>query len=200
MSKVKICGLMRQEDVKAVNRCLPDYVGFILASGRRRTITPELALSLRQSLRPEILPVAVFVDETEDTILSAVESGIASVIQLHGKERPELIRSLQKKTHLPVIQAFSVSSAADVKRAERCPADHLLFDCGIGGTGKTFNWAFLKGIKRSYFLAGGIGLSNLDEALRLSPDVIDVSSGAETNGIKDPAKIQEIVRRIRNGK
>ena len=117
-------------------------------------------------LNPEIVPIGVFVNEKTDVILRIVrESGIR-MVQLHGQENGEIIHTIQSKAQVPVIKAVSVRSKEDVRSAVLSPADYLLFDCGEGGTGQTFDWNLLEDIPRPYFMAGGIGTHNMEEVLR----------------------------------
>ena len=140
-------------------------------------------------LNPEIVPIGVFVNEKTDVILRIVrESGIR-MVQLHGQENGEIIHTIQSKAQVPVIKAVSVRSKEDVRSAVLSPADYLLFDCGEGGTGQTFDWNLLEDIPRSYFMAGGIGTHNMEEVLRrFSPFALDVNSSVETDGQKDGKK------------
>ena len=198
-TKIKICGLKRIEDVISVNVAEPDYCGFIFnVSGSRRSIGAEQLNILVDMLNPEIVPIGVFVNEKTDVILRIVrESGIR-MVQLHGQENGEIIHTIQSKAQVPVIKAVSVRSKEDVRSAVLSPADYLLFDCGEGGTGQTFDWNLLEDIPRSYFMAGGIGTHNMDEVLRrFSPFARDVNSSVETDGQKDGKKILAAVRMLR---
>ena len=198
-TKIKICGLKRIEDVISVNVAEPDYCGFIFnVSGSRRSIGAEQLNILVDMLNPEIVPIGVFVNEKTDVILRIVrESGIR-MVQLHGQENGEIIHTIQSKAQVPVIKAVSVRSKEDVRSAVLSPADYLLFDCGEGGTGQTFDWNLLEDIPRSYFMAGGIGTHNMEEVLRrFSPFALDVNSSVETDGQKDGKKILASVRMLR---
>ena len=198
-TKIKICGLKRIEDVISVNVAEPDYCGFIFnVSGSRRSIGAEQLNILVDMLNPEIVPIGVFVNEKTDVILRIVrESGIR-MVQLHGQENGEIIHTIQSKAQVPVIKAVSVRSKEDVRSAVLSPADYLLFDCGEGGTGQTFDWNLLEDIPRPYFMAGGIGTHNMEEVLRrFSPFALDVNSSVETDGQKDGKKILAAVRRLR---
>ena len=198
-TKIKICGLKRIEDVISVNVAEPDYCGFIFnVSGSRRSIGAEQLNILVDMLNPEIVPIGVFVNEKTDVILRIVrESGIR-MVQLHGQENGETIHTIQSKAQVPVIKAVSVRSKEDVRSAVLSPADYLLFDCGEGGTGQTFDWNLLEDIPRSYFMAGGIGTHNMEEVLRrFSPFALDVNSSVETDGQKDGKKILAAVRMLR---
>lgn len=198
-TKIKICGLKRIEDVISVNVAEPDYCGFIFnVSGSRRSIGVEQLNILVDKLNPEIVPIGVFVNEKTDVILRIVrESGIR-MVQLHGQENGEIIHTIQSKAQVPVIKAVSVRSKEDVRSAVLSPADYLLFDCGEGGTGQTFDWNLLEDIPRPYFMAGGIGTHNMEEVLRrFSPFALDVNSSVETDGQKDGKKILAAVRMLR---
>ena len=196
--KIKICGLMTLEDVVAVNAAKPDYAGFVLAKSRRR-ISREHARLLRMELDPLIRAVGVFVNELPQIVAGYLEDGIIDIAQLHGQEDETYLRRLRFLTGEPVIQAFSVESAADLEKAEQSSADLILLDHGSGGTGGKFAWELLESVRRHYLLAGGITPDNVEEAVqRYHPFGIDVSSGVETGGKKDAGKIMEIVRRIRN--
>ena len=198
-TKIKICGLKRIEDVISVNVAEPDYCGFIFnVSGSRRSIGAEQLNILVDMLNPEIVPIGVFVSEKTDVILRIVrESGIR-MVQLHGQENGEIIHTIQSKAQVPVIKAVSVRSKEDVRSAVLSPADYLLFDCGEGGTGQTFDWNLLEDIPRPYFMAGGIGTHNMEEVLRrFSPFALDVNSSVETDGQKDGKKILAAVRMLR---
>lgn len=201
--KVKICGLTRPEDITAVNRCRPDYAGFVFAPGKRR-LTPEKARELRKILLPEILSAGVFVNSPIKDILSLAQDRIISLIQLHGDEDSAYILELKKllPPSVPVIKAIRVQSAEDMLRAETFPADYLLFDTytkGIyGGSGRTFDWSIIPDINKPWFLAGGIGFSNIKEAVKTKAFCLDLSSSLETEGKKDPEKIKKIMKIIKD--
>lgn len=197
-TKIKICGLTRLEDVEAVNEAKPDYAGFVFAKSRRR-ITKEHAVTLRRYLDPEILTVGVFVNELPAIVAGYLEEGIIDLAQLHGNEDEVYIHNLRLQTGQPLIQAFSVSSEEDVEKAKKSSADYILLDHGKGGTGTAFDWSLLQNMDRPYFLAGGLGVENVEDAVRkLHPYAVDVSSKVETEGKKDREKIIEFVRRIRH--
>lgn len=197
MTKIKICGLTRMADIAAVNAAKPDYIGFVFTESRRR-VEPEQAAALRAALSPEIVPVGVFVNQPAAEILRLLRAGIISIAQLHGQEPDADIRQIQR-AGFPVIRAFRVQNAADVARALQSPADILLLDSGSGGTGQVFDWSLVPKIDRPWFLAGGLSPENVESAAKtLHPWGMDVSSGAETDGKKDSAKIEAIIRRIQN--
>lgn len=197
-TRIKICGLQREEDVSYVNEVSPEYVGFIFVEGRRRRIAPERAENLRKLLKPGIVPVGVFINEEPEIVASLLERGIIEIAQLHGQEDEAYIRKLRGLTGQPLIKAFRVETVEDVRRAEQFPSDYILLDNGIGGTGRAFDWSLLAGVSRPYFLAGGLCAENIAQALaHARPFGVDVSSGVETDGRKDPQKIRDFVQRVR---
>lgn len=193
MTKIKICGLTRAEDIQAVNRYLPDYIGFVFAEKSRRFISPLSAKKLKQNLSSDITAVGVFVNDAKEKIAELLDNGTIDIAQLHGQETEQEILWIKEQTGKSVIKAVSVQSESDIDRWQNSHVDYLLFDNGTGGTGKTFNWNLITECTKPYFLAGGIGLNNLAEALKKGAYAIDLSGGAETNGLKDPDKIAKII-------
>lgn len=198
MSKVKICGLKRPQDIQAVNQYKPDYIGFVFDSTRRRYISPEEAAGLKSALSADIEAVGVFVNESRENVARLLKEELIDIAQLHGQETEEDIRWIQEQTGKTVIKAVSVRSEIDIERWAGSRADYLLFDNGAGGTGRTFDWSLLSGYTKPYFLAGGLHVGNLPAALAYGPYAVDISGGAETDGIKDPAKIAEIIHVVRS--
>ena len=197
MTKIKLCGLRREEDIRTVNELRPDYIGFVFAPKSRRAVSRETAAALKALLDPAIPAVGVFVDEEPETVASLLEDGIIDLAQLHGHEDEAYIARLRELTGKPVIQAFRVRAREDAEAAERSPADYILLDAGAGD-GKTFEWDLVSGIRRPYFLAGGLTPENAPEAVvRLRPFALDVSSGIETDGVKDPARMRRFVEAVR---
>ena len=203
MTKIKICGLCRNEDIAYVNNCDPDYIGFIFANSRRK-VTREQARELRKRLHSNIVPVGVFVNESVETVAEIINDGIIDVAQLHGDETPKYmnrLRSLIKKGE--IVKAVRVSGSKDIENSKFIDADYLLFDtfsaAQYGGTGKTFDWNILSEVTTPFFLAGGINSDNVKKAIRIvHPYAVDVSSSVETDGWKDPNKIIEIVNKVRS--
>lgn len=200
--KIKICGLTKAEDIEAVNLYRPDYIGFVFAKSRRK-VTIQQAVDLKHRLADGISAVGVFMDQTIEEIELVCQSGCIDLIQLHGSESKDMTDELRKLTGKPIIRAISVKQQEDIIRSEKNNADYLLFDQGCGG-GTCFDWELLRNAAHScrlqdkeWFLAGGISLENLDEALAVHPWGIDLSSGVETNGVKDSNKIRELISRVR---
>ena len=194
---IKMCGLRREADIDAVNRLRPEYIGFVFFPGSKRAVTPETAKALPAKLTPGIRAVGVFVDEKEETVAGLLEEGTIDIAQLHGHEDEAYIARLRKLTGKPLIRAFRVRSAEDVRKAEESAADMILLDAGAGD-GKTFDWSLLAGVRRPYFLAGGLNPENAGRAVReLKPYAVDVSSGIETDGYKDITKMRAFTDAVR---
>ena len=197
MTRIKMCGLRRMEDIEAVNEIRPEYIGFVFFPGSRRYIPAADAGKLREKLNPEIRAVGVFVDEDPETVAALLEDGIIDMAQLHGHEDVRCLENLRRLTGKPLIRAFRVRSPEDVRLAQSSSADGILLDAGAGD-GRTFDWSFLQGIRRPYFLAGGLDPENVSRAVRgLKPFAVDVSSGIETSGYKDINKMRAFVRAVR---
>lgn len=199
MAKLKICGLTCEEDVAAVNEVRPDFAGFVIeVPGRRRSITVEQMKVLVKGLNKDTLPIGVFVDAPPELPISLLRDGSLWAAQLHGNEDEEYIEKIQNMTGKHVIKAFSIKTPEDVKRALKSPADYILLDQGIGGTGEAFDWNLVPPVKRPFFLAGGLAHENLRAAIAaLHPWAVDISSSLETNGKKDPEKIRRLFRMLR---
>ena len=204
MTKIKICGLRSLRDIEAVNAAGPDFAGFVVeAPGSRRSVDRRELRELAGKLGKEIISAGVFVNAPAELVAELLEEGTLGVAQLHGQEDAAYIRRLRRLTDKPLIQAFSIRTKEDVRRALESEADYLLFDQGSGGTGLTFDWSLILEVTRPFFLAGGLGEGNLEKAvLKVRPWAVDLSSSLETDGRKDPEKIRraaELVRRLNHG-
>jgi len=196
MIKIKFCGLTRLEDIEFVNELTPDYIGFVFAEKSRRSVTVEQAAELKKFLDAKILSVGVFVNENVESVAEICKRGIVDAVQLHGNEDENYIAELRTLTDKFIIKAFKVTSVEDLHRAETCAADYVLLDGGAGD-GKTFDWQLLKNFRRKYFLAGGLNVENVRDALKiLNPYAVDVSSGIETGGVKDFEKMRKFIRAV----
>ena len=196
---IKLCGMSREQDIRACNLVRPDLVGFIVDFPKsHRSVSPERAGKLAVRLDEGIYPVGVFVDADPGLVVRMASDDTISLAQLHGHEDEAYIAELRTHTDVGIIQAFRVQSAADVGRAQRSSADLVLLDAGQG-SGKTFDWALLTGIKRPYLLAGGLGPDNVAQAIAaLSPWGVDMSSGVESDRLKDADKMAAAVAAVRN--
>ena len=198
-TKIKICGLRRREDILAINEAKPDYCGFIIEFPRSfRSITADKARELVRELSPKIRAVGVFVNAPMELVRDLLNDGTLALAQLHGQEDESYIRELKTYTDKLIIKAFSIKIAEDIEKALQSSADYILLDQGGGGTGKTFDWSLIPEIQRPFFLAGGIGASNLGQAIReIHPYAVDLSSSVETEKRKDPMKIRQVVDIVR---
>ena len=199
MAKLKICGLTCEEDIAAVNEVKPDFAGFIIeVPSSRRNLSAEKVKVLVKGLDREILPVGVFVNAAPELPISLLRDGTLWAAQLHGQEDEDYIEKIQNMTGKPVIKAFSIKTPEDVQRALRSPADYILLDQGTGGTGEPFDWSLVPPVRRPFFLAGGIGPENLRNAVStLHPWAVDLSTSLETQGQKDPIKIRQIAKMLK---
>lgn len=196
--KVKICGLTRLEDIYSVNQYRPDYVGFIINFPKsRRSLTPTHVQTLRAALSPDIPAVGVTVNLslTENTVL--LKHSMIDILQLHGQEDDDYVRTLRTRTGKPVWKAFRIRCRSDLEAAQKSSADLVLLDNGYG-TGETFDWTLLSQMGRPFALAGGLRTDNLNDAAKMRPYLMDISSGAETNGLKDAVKIRTLIEQIRS--
>ena len=196
MTKIKLCGLRRAEDIEAANLLKPDYIGFVFYKKSKRYISYEEAKILKSML--SIKAVGVFVDENPKVVANLLEKGIIDLAQLHGSEDETYIKALRKLTDKPLIKAFQIKTTEELKKAEASSADMILLDAGTGD-GVSFDWDILKSFNRPYFLAGGMTPENVSPAIeKLHPYGVDVSSGIETDGFKDLKKMREFVYNVRS--
>ena len=204
LTKIKICGLSRPEDIMIVNEALPDYIGFVFARSRRQ-ITDETARQLKDKLHASIPAAGVFVNEKPERIIRLCREGIIDIIQLHGDEEEGYLQILRDRLEHPIIKAVRVKDSRDIERAASFPCDYLLLDAYrencYGGCGEAFDWNMIGKVNKPYFLAGGIDAGNVGDAIsRAQPYAIDVSSGVETNGFKDADKVIDIIQKVRSFK
>lgn len=199
MVKVKICGLRRPEDIEAANVAKPDYVGFIFVPETKRYVKPDLAASFRRDLAADIQTVGVFVNAPIEEIVAIYQAGTIDLVQLHGEEDQAYIAHLKGQVDQHIIKSVAVGDELVVDPNQ---ADYLLFDSlspSRGGSGKIFDWQMVSAYQeKPFFLAGGLGVENIEEALKVvRPYAVDASSSLETDGVKDPVKMQEFVAKIR---
>jgi len=203
--RIKICGLFREEDIDYVNEARPDYAGFIFAESRRK-VSQEFAARLRCRLSDDIVPVGVFVNAPIADIAALYRENVITIAQLHGTENDDYITRLKAASaedgRKPVEVIKTIKSAELEQNALLAAgADYYLIDSGAG-SGRSFNWELLNSFKfeKPWFLAGGVGSDNIEQAMAFNPFALDVSSGAETDGIKDREKIVQLVSTVRKGK
>ena len=196
MTKIKFCGLTRPCDIEAANEIKPDYIGFVFAQNSKRRVGYKQAADLKNLLNKDIKAVGVFLNEEIDQVISLLSLGIIDAAQLHGDESPAYISRIQQETGKPVIKAFKIRSKADVAAAEETIADYIIFDAGTG-EGKTFDWNLIRDFGKPFFLAGGLTPENVKSAMQLHPYALDVSTGIETDALKDKQKMASFAAAVR---
>jgi phosphoribosylanthranilate isomerase len=193
-AKVKICGITNKDDATWAINYGADYLGVNFYKESPRHVTVSTAAKWLPSLPPFIPVIGVFVDETNETILKAVDHLNLKGVQLHGNESVEQVAALKNELagqgrSVMIIKAFHIASDDSLAGiADYLPhVDHLLLDSKVdgqmGGTGERFNWDLAikaKEMGKSIFLAGGLTPENVKEAVkRVSPYAVDVASGVE---------------------
>ncbi|MHB1346566.1 MAG: phosphoribosylanthranilate isomerase [Candidatus Humimicrobiaceae bacterium] len=200
MAKIKICGIKNFKDIECINEAQPDYIGFVFAKGKRY-VDPELANLLKSRLNRNIHVIGVFVNEDIGAIAKLCDRNIIDIVQIHGDEDEAYIKALKKEVFKPIIKTIRVKE--QVTSPIYDSADYVLFDTfsksHYGGTGKSFDWNMIRGYKKPFFLAGGLKFGNVADAVNsLHPYCIDISSGVETDNIKDGEKIIKVVNLVRS--
>lgn len=199
MTKIKICGMMREQDILAANEAKPDFVGFIMVDWERHYITEETAKHFKNLLDSNIQAVGAFVDAPINTVIRCLNDGIIDIAQLHGNESDDYVKQVKKETGKTIFKAGGIKTIDDIQKLVKSSADYILLDTPGGCTGNSFDWNLIKGIERPYILAGGLNIDNLADAInRFHPYAVDLSSGAETNKMKDPEKMKKLVQIARS--
>lgn len=141
--------------------------------------------------------MGVFVNQPAQTVADVVRQAVLDVVQLHGEEDAQYIDRLHALVEVPIMQAFTVHSEGDVAHAVESSADMILLDAG-SGDGQTFDWSLAQGVRRPFMLAGGLAADNVTRAIAAThPFGVDLSSGIETDGLKDPSKMSSVVAAVR---
>ena len=221
--KIKICGISKVETILAIVDAKPDYMGLVFAPSKRQ-VTVDQAKTLVEELHKQyanrynrnaeqysnqtlihqefIKTVGIFVNETLENLVTIATEVNLDAVQLHGDEDEAFIQSLKERTNVEVWKAVQIRSAADAEAWIDSSADMLLFDAyhkdERGGTGEVFDWSCLDEFERPFMLAGGIDSTNVARAIRtVRPYGIDISSGIETEGVKDNEKIKAFTNIVR---
>ena len=212
--KVKMCGISKVETIPAIVDAKPDYMGLVFAPSKRQVTVDQAKILVEELHRGyakkygsdtehdkngTIKTVGVFVNETVENLVTIANEANLDAVQLHGDEDEAFIQSLKERTNVEVWKAVQIRSAADVEAWIDSSADMLLFDAyhkdERGGTGEVFDWSSLDAFERPFMLAGGIDSTNVARAIRtVRPYGIDISSGIETNGVKDDEKIKAFTK------
>jgi phosphoribosylanthranilate isomerase len=209
---VKICGMNSQTAVDAAIASGVDYLGFVFFPPSPRSLTPEFASSLMAERSDDFKVVAVVVNPS-DKLLEEITNHLApDIFQLHGSETAEDITNIKQKFNTKIIKAIKISKLEDFEEVSKFDkvADFLLFDAAApentthslpGGNGISFNWNWLSdaSLETPWFLSGGLNISNINEAIKITgATAVDVSSGVEDKaGIKNNKKIIEFMKTVR---
>ena len=216
--KVKMCGISKVETIPAVVEAKPDYMGLVFAPSKRQVTVDQAKILVEELHRgyaqkygsdtehdknDTIKTVGVFVNETVDNLVTIANEANLDAVQLHGDEDEAFIQSLKERTNVEVWKAIQIRTAADTEKWIDSSADMLLFDAyhkdERGGTGEVFDWSSLDAFERPFMLAGGIDSTNVARAIRtVRPYGIDISSGIETNGVKDDEKITAFTKIVKS--
>lgn len=199
MTKIKICGLKRKEDIQYVNKLHPEYVGFVFAKSSRQ-VDQSWTKELIRGLDTSIKKVGVFLNMDRKVVKDISENCSLDVLQFHGNETPLYCSSFDKE----VWKAFRIKDATSFNRAKEYTVDGYLIDSHVdgfyGGSGKTFNWNMAENTIKAapIILAGGLHKDNVKTAMEiLKPHILDVSSGVEENGLKNFDKMKKFINTVR---
>ena len=216
--KVKMCGISKLETIPAIVDAKPDYMGLVFAPSKRQVTVDQAKILVEELHRgyakkygsdtehdknDTIKTVGVFVNETVDNLVTIANEANLDAVQLHGDEDETFIQSLKERTNVEVWKAIQIRTAADTEKWIDSSAEMLLFDAyhkdERGGTGEVFDWSSLDAFERPFMLAGGIDSTNVARAIRtVRPYGIDISSGIETNGMKDDKKITAFTKIVKS--
>ena len=216
--KVKMCGISKVETIPAIVDAKPDYMGLVFAPSKRQVTVDQAKILVEELHRGyakkygsdtehdkngTIKTVGVFVNETVENLVTIANEANLDAVQLHGDEDEAFIQSLKERTNVEVWKAIQIRTAADTEKWIDSSADMLLFDAyhkdERGGTGEVFDWSSLDAFERPFMLAGGIDSTNVARAIRtVRPYGIDISSGIETNGVKDDEKITAFTKIVKS--
>lgn len=204
MTKIKICGIKTPEAMEAAIYGGADFVGLVFHPPSPRHVEIEVAAYLARYVPATTAVVGLFVNPTDDLLTQTLTNVRIDMIQLHGDETPQRVKSISDTYQKPIIKSFSVAAQKDLSEISRFEdvADWYLLDSGSGGTGKPFDWSLLDGFKpqKPWMLAGGLNDQNVGDAItRLKPHAVDVSSGVESvRGVKSPDKITTFMTAVKN--
>lgn len=213
---VKICGLTDEATVRGMRDLPVTHIGLMFAKSRRQ-LTPEQASNLHRAAREVsmaggVMPkiVGVFVNPTHEQLAETFAQVALDVVQLHGDESPDFCREVAQKYHVEVWRVLSMQEDVGEAEAGRIGAyagavSAILLDTAGGGTGRTFRWeaipAYQAEAARSglpLYIAGGLTPDNVGLLMTdYAPQGVDISSGVETDGIKDLAKIAAFAERVK---
>lgn len=202
MTRIKLCGITREQDMQAAVAAGADALGFVFYANSPRNIDTERAAQLLRALPPFVTSVGLFVNATAERVHSVLAQVPLDVLQFHGDESPQFCAQFGR----PYLKAIRVRPGVDLLECATRYADAqgLLLDAYVegvqGGTGASFDWALIpRALPLPVILSGGLQAGNVAAAIaQVRPYAVDVSSGVEaTKGIKDAAKIAAFVNEVK---
>ncbi|MBA3023155.1 MAG: phosphoribosylanthranilate isomerase [Gammaproteobacteria bacterium] len=203
MTRIKICGITREQDLQAAVAAGADALGFVFYDKSPRNIAALRAAVLLRALPPFVTSVGLFVDPSEGMVREVLAQVPLDVLQFHGNESPEFCTQFGR----PYLKAIRVRPGVDLVEcaARYADAQGLLLDAYVdgvqGGTGESFDWALIpRELSLPVILSGGLHPANVALAVRaVRPYAVDVSSGVEAaKGIKDAAKIAAFIKEVKS--
>jgi len=203
MTRVKICGITREQDLRAVANSGADAIGMVFYEKSPRHVSVQQASELMHHVPPFVTVVGLFVNPTVDYVRQVLATVCLDVLQFHGEEAPEFCRQFGK----PYLKAIRVKAGVDLVEcaARYADAQGLLLDAFVegtqGGTGESFDWALIpQDMPLPVILSGGLHAGNVADAIKqVRPYAVDVSSGVETSkGIKDAAKVAAFITEVKD--
>ena len=216
MTKIKICGITKKEEIEMLNRAKVDYAGFVFYEKSKRNIEPEKASDLDKGLDKSIKKVAVTVSADEEIAQKAAELGF-DILQIHGELKEEVL----KNSKIPIWRAVNINDIDEFEektgKIDTLPYDlrkkieAFVVDAPAYGSGRPFSWKRSRRLKKAgatsppeqkkeylFVLAGGLSAENVSEGMDLfDPDIVDVSSSVEGDNGKEEEKINSFVSKVR---
>ncbi|HEY9106825.1 MAG TPA: phosphoribosylanthranilate isomerase [Roseateles sp.] len=201
MTRIKICGLTREQDVEAAIEAGADAIGFVFYAKSPRAVTPERARVLARLLPPFVTPVGLFVNATDAELQAGFDALPNMLVQFHGDETPEDCDRIAR----PYLRAARMAPGVDLLdfAARFSNAQAILLDAhvdGYGGGGKVFDWSLIPpSVSSRLVLSGGLNAANVADGIaQVRPWAVDVSSGVEVSkGIKSADLIHEFCRAVK---
>ncbi|MBI3901401.1 MAG: phosphoribosylanthranilate isomerase [Nitrosomonadales bacterium] len=203
MTRIKICGLTRIQDVQAVAASGANALGLVFYAPSPRHVSVQQAVQLARAIPPFVTLVGLFVNPAEDEVCEVLRHVPLDVLQFHGEEEPEFCARFGR----PWLKAIRVKQGVDLVQctARYFGAQGLLLDAFVegthGGTGASFDWKLIPhDLPLPVILSGGLHPGNVAEAIRqVRPYAVDVSSGVESaKGIKDAAKVAAFIKEVKS--
>ncbi len=202
-TRIKICGITREQDIRAVANSGADALGLVFYEKSPRHVGVDQAAELAHAVPPFVTVVGLFVNPSVDYVREVLAKVPLDVLQFHGEESPEFCGQFGR----PYLKAIRVKPGVDLVQcaASYRTAQGLLLDAYVegtqGGTGESFDWALIPHeLPLPVILSGGLHAGNVGEAIRqVRPYAVDVSSGVEASkGIKDAAKVAAFIKEVEN--